>query len=354
VVWVDNRETPLTTATGGSGSSVSAPAALAVTNTSNLVLSDADGRVVWATNVVADTPAGNGGTVATLTNEGCLVLRSPDGTTLWQSFDHPTDSFIPGMKFRFRMTSGGGDRLVSWKSPSDPSPGSFTYGLDQVGNGSRPLWRSTVWTGYRSSIHYMANISAHVYLGVNAGDGEIYMGFSVSDGVSRARYVMSYTGKLRVQSWNNASLRWDELIAWPPNECSRYGYCGPFGYCDNTDGGGAAAAAVPACKCLDGFEPTSSEDWSRGNFSRGCRRRQALTCGGDGDRFLGAPGHESAGRVRARQEQEPRRVRGGVQRQLLLRGLRVCQPEHQHHQWGFHQVSAVGRGAHRRREDWGR
>jgi hypothetical protein len=104
--------------------------------------------------------------VATLTNDGCLVLRAQDGTTLWQSFDHPTDSFIPGMKFWLRLrnnnnkntTSGDGDRLVSWRTPSDPSPGSFTYGLDQVTslqifiwNGSRPLWRSTVWTGYTSS-----------------------------------------------------------------------------------------------------------------------------------------------------------------------------------------------------------
>jgi hypothetical protein len=133
-----------------------------VTNTSNLVLSDANGRVVWATNVDAGTTGSSSdkpaGAVATLKNDGCLVLRAQNGTTLWQSFDHPTDSFIPGMKFRFRMTSGGGDRLVSWKSPSDPSPGSFTYGLDQVTslqifiwNGSRPLWRSTVWTGYTSS-----------------------------------------------------------------------------------------------------------------------------------------------------------------------------------------------------------
>jgi hypothetical protein len=131
----------------------------------------------------------------------------------------------------------------------------------------------------------MPNISGHVYLGVNAADGEIYMGFSVSDGVSRARYVMSSSGKYALQSWNNASARWEELIAWPPYECSRYGYCGPFGYCDNTDDG---AAAVPTCKCLDGFEPASGEEWSGGNFSRGCRRREALRCG-DGDRFLGLP-----------------------------------------------------------------
>ncbi|OEL16947.1 putative G-type lectin S-receptor-like serine/threonine-protein kinase [Dichanthelium oligosanthes] len=296
VVWVANRETPLTGTTGPP--SASAPT-LALTNTSNLVLRDANGRAVWATNVVAvagtaglSSLSDTAGTVATLTNDGCLVLRSPDGATLWQSFEHPTDSFLPGMKFRFRKgnsNKNSGDRLVSWRSPGDPSPGSFTYGLDQatslqifIWNGSRPLWRSTVWTGYSSSSHYIANISAIVYLGVVDGDGEIYMAFSLSDGsVSRARYVMSYSGKFALQRWSNASMEWEELIAWPPYECSRYGYCGPFGYCDNTD-------AIPTCKCLDGFEPTSSKDWRSGRFSQGCRRVEALRCG-HGDGFLALP-----------------------------------------------------------------
>jgi hypothetical protein len=91
---------------------------------------------------------------------------------------------------------------------------------------------------------------------------------------------MSHSGELVLQSWNGASLEWDELAAWPPYECSHYGHCGPFGYCDNT-------VAAPTCKCLDGFEPASGE-WSSGRFSQGCRRRAALRCG-DGDGFLALP-----------------------------------------------------------------
>jgi len=93
---------------------------------------------------------------------------------------------------------------------------------------------------------------------------------------------MSYSGKVGLQSWNDASSEWEEIIAWPPYECSRYGHCGPFGYCDNTD------AVAPTCKCLAGFEPASAEDWRRGRFDQGCRRREALRCG-DGDRFLALP-----------------------------------------------------------------
>ncbi|TVU10317.1 hypothetical protein EJB05_43840, partial [Eragrostis curvula] len=55
VVWVANRETPATNATS------SAPA-LSLTNTSNLVLSDADGGVLWTTDVAgaAGFPATTG------------------------------------------------------------------------------------------------------------------------------------------------------------------------------------------------------------------------------------------------------------------------------------------------------
>ena len=54
VVWIANRDTPIISATGRSSSS--APT-LALTNTSNLVLSDADGGGVWSTNVNAGAVA---------------------------------------------------------------------------------------------------------------------------------------------------------------------------------------------------------------------------------------------------------------------------------------------------------
>ncbi|KAI5006715.1 hypothetical protein ZWY2020_033958 [Hordeum vulgare] len=53
------------------------------------------------------------------------------------------------------------------------------------------------------------------------------------------------------------------LGGWPPTS-QRCDYCGPFGYCDNTD-------APPACKCLPGFEPASPDEWSGGRFLLGCR-----------------------------------------------------------------------------------
>ncbi|KAM0897736.1 hypothetical protein ACQ4PT_022361 [Festuca glaucescens] len=141
-VWVANRETPATPT-------------LELTNTSNLVLSEGAGRVIWTTtNVMAAASP-----TAVLLNTGNLAIRSSNGTTLWQSFDHltDTDTLLPGMKIRFRYRTRVVDdeRLVSWKGPSDPSPGRFSYGGDPVTllraflwDGARPVARTAPWTGY--------------------------------------------------------------------------------------------------------------------------------------------------------------------------------------------------------------
>ncbi|XP_062193931.1 putative G-type lectin S-receptor-like serine/threonine-protein kinase At1g61610 [Phragmites australis] len=285
VVWVANRETPVTNHT-------SPAPALSLTNASNLVLSDSDGRVLWTTNITgvpSSSPAATG-LAAVLLNTGNLVVRSANGTTLWQSFEHPADTFLPGMKIRIKYKTRAGERLVSWKGPEDPSPGPFSYGGDPdtflqviIWNGTRPLSRDGPWTGNMVASWYQANTSVIAYFAVVSTEEEIYITYSLSDGSAHTRYVLTYSGELRLQSWNIHSSAWAVSGEWPIWECSRYGYCGPHGYCDNT-------VAIPTCKCLDGFEPTSLEDWNSGRFSQGCRRKEALRCG---DGFLALPGMKS-------------------------------------------------------------
>lgn len=61
--------------------------------------------------------------------------------------------------------------------------------------------------------------------------------------------------------------------------CGSNGECGPFGSCNTLD--------VPPCSCLHGFNQRNPSDWESGNWSSGCERKVALSCGNDTttDRF---------------------------------------------------------------------
>jgi hypothetical protein len=225
-----------------------------------------------------------------LLNTGNFVIRSPNGATLWQSFDHPTDTFLPGMKIRINYKTHAGDRLVSWRSPEDPSPGTFSFGIDPktslqifVWNGTRPIWRSWPWAGDLVIGEYNPAITSAVnYLTIVSSQDEIYIAFSFSEGAAHTRYVLTDSGKYNFQSWNSSLSAWTLFSDWTSGECSSYGHCGPNGFCDDTE------YLRPAmCRCLDGFEPTALEDWNSGRFSQGCRRKEELRCGDD--RFLALP-----------------------------------------------------------------
>ncbi|KAM0832253.1 hypothetical protein ACQ4PT_065016 [Festuca glaucescens] len=289
VVWVANRETPANNTT-------SSTPMLYLTNTSNLVLSDSDveGHVLWTTNNVP-TAQGLSTPTAALLNTGNLIIRSSNGTTLWQSFEHRTDTLLPGMKLRIKYsTRGTEERLVSWKGPSDPSRGRFSYGGDTgtslhlfLWDGERVMARSAPWTGLQHQVTSIQeqNIGGIIlYLAIVGNDEEIYASYSLSDGVPHTRFVLAYTGEYQMQSWKTSSLSWAVLWKWPYAGCSHYGYCGPYGYCDETQ------APVPTCKCLDGFEPANMQEWTSGRFLAGCRRKEELECG---DNFLALPGMKS-------------------------------------------------------------
>nr|CAB3454137.1 unnamed protein product [Digitaria exilis] len=300
VVWVANRDAPVIVVDDERSGNSSSPSLAFVNDTStNLVLTDASGRVVWSTKANI-TGATSSSATAVLQNDGDLVLRrSPDGATLWRSFDDPTDTFIPGMRVGRRYRTNEEWRIVSWKNPGDPSPGSFSYGMDPstslqllLWNGTRVYWRTSAWTGYLTAgMYYLgATTGTVIYVSVVDNDEEIYMTFSVSDGAPPTRYVVTDDGKFQLLSWSRNASAWATLQSWPAGQCSPYGSCGAYGYCDHTNTTQQAVSSTSTCKCLDGFEPASQDEWSRGVFARGCRRSQPLApCGGgggEGDAFL--------------------------------------------------------------------
>lgn len=85
-----------------------------VAKNGNLVVKNGHGDLMWRTNFSVDT---NNNCTASLLDSGNLMIVNSYKKKLWQSFQHPTDTFLPGMRIYMNGI------LRSWTSESDPSPG---------------------------------------------------------------------------------------------------------------------------------------------------------------------------------------------------------------------------------------
>ncbi|PWA78653.1 S-locus glycoprotein domain-containing protein [Artemisia annua] len=161
VVWVANRDYPLTTNNVSSSM-------LRIDSVGNLVLKNYTDHVVWSSN---STSSGNA--TAQLYDSGNLVIT--DGNSmkiLWESFDYPTDTRLPGMKLGKNYLTGAEWHLTSWKSIDDPTIGEFTWSMDTRGyphfvlrDGLEVKFRHGPWNGERfsgSSWH-----STNMYFSIN-------------------------------------------------------------------------------------------------------------------------------------------------------------------------------------------
>jgi hypothetical protein len=100
---------------------VSVNATLKLTSDRGLVLQHANGTSAWSTNINSKSVAG-----VKLTDMCNLVLLDENNATIWQSYDHPTDTLVVGQKLMAgqNLISEGG--LIKF-SLSLTSQGLFAY-----------------------------------------------------------------------------------------------------------------------------------------------------------------------------------------------------------------------------------
>ncbi|XP_057454457.1 G-type lectin S-receptor-like serine/threonine-protein kinase CES101 [Lotus japonicus] len=139
-------------------------------------------------------------TVATLLDTGNFVLQQfhPNGTKnmLWQSFDYPTDTYLPGMKLGVNLKTGHNWSLVSSFSGSIPTPGPFRLDWEPktkelvIKRGEQVYWRSGELRGSR-----FEHISAEAeYQAVSNKDEEEYYFTFMSP--SDTKWTLLETGQL--------------------------------------------------------------------------------------------------------------------------------------------------------------
>ncbi|XP_047063577.1 putative receptor protein kinase ZmPK1 [Lolium rigidum] len=186
VAWTANRDAPV----NGRGSRFELRK-----DGSGLALEDFDGRVVWSTNTTA-TKADR----AELLDTGNLVVSDASGRALWQSFDWPTDTLLPGQPItRYR-------RLVSASARGLPSSGFYNFYFDS---------------------NNILNL--------------MYEGPEISSNY-----------------WPDPFNKWWVTWVAMSRPCDIHGICGRYGLCTYELGG------APVCSCPEGFVVANGSDWSKG------------------------------------------------------------------------------------------
>ncbi|KAH8480040.1 hypothetical protein H0E87_030315 [Populus deltoides] len=276
VVWVANRDRPL----------LDDGAGLAVTEDGNLKILDKNGDPFWSTGLESTSKPGN--RLAKLLDSGNLVLCDSNTlltTILWQSFDHPTDTFLSGMKM------SGDLKLTSWKSQVDPKEGNFTFQLDGetgqfvISDGYIKHWTSGDSSDFFSSermpdriAYFLSNFTRNV----PPTKSKINI---TTPSTTNTTLLRSYFGNSRIrldvegelQYWSfDVNTNWSLQWLGPGDKCSVLNACGNFGSCNLYN--------RLACRCLPGFKPNSQENWRNGDFSGGCIRSAAVC--GKNDTFL--------------------------------------------------------------------
>jgi len=266
VVWVANRDNP----------SKDNSSKLIINNEGNLVLLSNNQSLLWSTNTTKKTSI----PIVQLLDNGNLVLRdekdneSDEDSFLWQSFDYPDNTILPGMKIGWDKKSGINRGFNAWKTWEDPSSGNFTSGMRLGIIPEMFIWKDSVEifrTGPFSNVFALQENPLYGYEFVNNED-EVYYIYTLKNSSVITILVLNQTLLLRQRLiWIPESKAWNVYQNFPQDRCDDYNICGANGNC--------IIGGSPICKCLDGFKPKSSQRWNAMDWTQGCVRSGNWTCG---------------------------------------------------------------------------
>ncbi|KAE8692219.1 G-type lectin S-receptor-like serine/threonine-protein kinase [Hibiscus syriacus] len=267
VVWVGNRENPV----------IDSHAFLNISSTGYLFIFDGQNTMIWSAN--SSRSANN--PVAQLLDSGNLVVKDEDTdeeteSYLWESFDFPTDTQLPGMKIGRNFKTGVNLYLRARKGVNDPSPGDFTYGIEHNGlpqfflrAGMKKRFRGGPWNGIRFGglPPQEGPLTVCVFV---FNTEEVYRSYEVVDKSVIMRFTVNESGLLERRVLYENTSEWTTMFTLQNDKCDDYAQCGPNGVCK--------IKQRPICECLEGFIPRSEREWRELNWTGGCVRSTPLDC----------------------------------------------------------------------------
>ncbi|PUZ52934.1 hypothetical protein GQ55_5G012900 [Panicum hallii var. hallii] len=239
VVWSANRARPV-----GEGATVQ------FTPAGDLVLKATDGTLVWSAGTAGKSVAG-----ISINSDGNLVMVDGTNRTVWQSFDHPTDTLLVGQSLRQGARLTANTSAVNWSESRlylTVADDSLSAYVD-----AKPPQRyyHLGFTKAAGAYATYTNGSLTVFAPPAAPLTTVQL---PAVGAGTVQYMrLEYDGHLRLYEWRPA--RWApvfDVLRLFPDDCAFPTVCGAYGVCTDMQ-----------CSCPDAanFRPV---DFRRPN--RGC------------------------------------------------------------------------------------
>ncbi|KAL8255519.1 hypothetical protein R6Q59_030586 [Mikania micrantha] len=206
-----------------------------------------DGRLILFENrsnsIIWSTDTSNLGVeTVTLLNNGNLVLMGNQNRVIWQSFDRPTNTLLPGQTLSYPQ---------NLRAPSTKSVSSY-YTFVVNPDGLALMWENNI-TYWKTDLVSSSATAKEVSFNPN-GVLELYddmkrIVWSVSSkdfgesSVSLRHLRMNQDGNLRIYSWDDDVHVW--RVGWQAveDQCNVFGSCGLYSVCGYNSTG-------PVCGCL--------------------------------------------------------------------------------------------------------
>lgn len=223
-------------------------------------LDDPSGQRIWTAAASASPPVA----YAEMLDSGAFVLASNNSAVVWQSFDNPTDTLLPGQNLNL------GGNLVSSFSGTNYSSGRFGFVMQN--NGDLVFYTrnfpmndviSAYWSAQTVGSGFQVSFNQSGYISLAARNGTVLIFLSFIGASTRQFYqraILEYDGVLRhyiypkfANSSSGRAMEWSVLDFLPSNICTLItqiagsGACGFNSYCS------MGTNKKPSCGCPVGY-----------------------------------------------------------------------------------------------------
>lgn len=245
ILWLANRDNPVTTT-----------AKLKFTSDGDLVLTDTDDNICWSTNT-----SGKSVVSMSIASPGNLMLHHSYNSIVWQSFDHPTDAWLPG------QTLSSEQRLISRVSPTNFSSGLFYLSCSNNGllayiEADPPQMYSDALT---ADFPFEFKLGRLESTGVNSNFTMHYL-----NKTEYFQYLrLESNGHLRAYLWVQGAEGFSDVPITSLGYCSYPMICGNYGICNNGQ-----------CRCPTGDStgPSYFKEFNSPYLDFGCEEVTRLSC----------------------------------------------------------------------------